>query len=60
MSAAEPRLIGGPLMLGLIALPLVFGWLLLRGGYATSTSIVVAIYAMVGPLLVALNALSAH
>jgi hypothetical protein len=42
------RRIGVPLMIGLIAMPLVFGWLLLRPGYANSTRIMVLVYAMMG------------
>ncbi|WP_296610999.1 hypothetical protein [Sphingomonas sp.] len=44
----EQRRIGVPLMIGLIAIPLVFGWFLLRPGYANSTRIVVLVYAMMG------------
>jgi hypothetical protein len=42
------RRIGVPLMVGLIAVPLVFGWFLLRPGYANSTRLVVLVYAMMG------------
>ena len=42
------RRIGVALMIGLIAMPLVFGWFLLRPGYANSTRIVVLVYAMAG------------
>jgi hypothetical protein len=42
------RRIGVPLMFGLIAVPLVFGWFLLRPGYANSTRLVVLVYAMMG------------
>ncbi|WP_219894074.1 hypothetical protein [Aquisediminimonas profunda] len=46
------RRISGPLMLGLLTLPLIFGWLLLRPGYAKSTRITVAIYALFIPFLI--------
>jgi hypothetical protein len=47
----EPRAISGPLMLGLIALPVVFIWFLFRPGYARSTRIAAAAYAVTFPLL---------
>jgi len=47
----ESRAISGPLMLGLVALPLVFFWFLLRPGYAHSTRAIVAIYMIAFPAL---------
>ncbi len=48
----ERRPIGVLLMIGLLTVPLVFGWLLLRPGYANSTRILVLVYALLGPALV--------
>jgi hypothetical protein len=48
----ERRPIGVLLMIGLLTMPLIFGWLLLRPGYANSTRIVVLVYALLGPALV--------
>ncbi|MEN3951424.1 hypothetical protein [Iodidimonas sp. SYSU 1G8] len=47
----EPRYISFVLMAGLIALPLIFVWLLLRRGYGRSTRIAAFSYAFMGPLL---------
>jgi hypothetical protein len=44
----KSRRISGPLMLGLLTMPLVFGWFLARRGYANSTRIIVAVYASLG------------
>ena len=52
--AAPRRPIGILLMLGLVVAPLVFGWLLLRPGYANSTRGIVLVYALLGPVLVVL------
>ena len=48
----ERRPIGVLLMIGLLTVPLVFGWFLLRPGYANSTRIVVLVYALLGPAFV--------
>ncbi|GKS03153.1 hypothetical protein [Sphingomonas aquatilis] len=45
------RPISPPLMLGLIVLPVVFFWFLLRPGYARSTRRIVVIYALTFPVL---------
>jgi hypothetical protein len=50
-SGRDRRPIGVLLMIGLLVLPLLFGWLLLRPGYANSTRIVVAVYALMMPAL---------
>jgi len=52
-----PRPISPPLMLGLIVLPAVFFWFLLRPGYARSTRQIVAIYALAFPVLGLIGAL---
>jgi hypothetical protein len=49
--AEGPRRIGVPMMIGLLTVPLVFGWLLLRPGYSKTTRGVVAVYALLGPAL---------
>lgn len=41
------RKIGIPLIAGIYMAPTVFGWLLLRRGYANSTRMAVFIYALV-------------
>lgn len=48
---AEPRHVGGLLMIGLVSLPAVFVWLLFRPGYAWSLRKTVLIYAF-GPALI--------
>ena len=45
------RLVSLPLMVGLLTLPTVCGWLLLRRGYANSLRLVVLVYALAVPLL---------
>ena len=45
-----PRVVSLPLMIGLVALPIVFGWLLLRRGYASSLRRIVCLYALTMPL----------
>jgi hypothetical protein len=45
------RHISGPLMLGLLTIPLLFGWFLARRGYANSTRVVVAVYALLAPAI---------
>ncbi len=52
-----PRHVSVPLMLGLLTLPLLFGWFLARRGYPNSTRIAVAIYAVLTPALAALGRL---
>ena len=54
----ERRPIGVLLMIGLLVIPLLFGWLLLRPGYANSTRIVVAAYALMMPVLVLVASLA--
>jgi hypothetical protein len=49
--ADEPRPIGGPLMIGLVALPFIFGWLLLRPGYSRSLRRAVLAYTLAVPVL---------
>ncbi|WP_415640811.1 hypothetical protein [Sphingomonas zeae] len=44
----QSRRISGPLMLGLLTVPLVFGWFLARRGYGNSTRIIVSVYASLG------------
>ncbi|WP_188657623.1 hypothetical protein [Sphingomonas metalli] len=51
------RQISGPLMLGLLTVPLVFGWFLARKGYARSTRVIVAIYALLAPTIAILDTL---
>ena len=51
MTADESRRIGLPLMIGLIVLPLIFVWFLLRPGYANSTRVAAFAYALLGPLM---------
>ena len=41
------RKVGFPLIIGLYVLPALFGWFLLRRGYANSTRIAVFIYAVI-------------
>ena len=53
-NAAEARPINPLLMLGLIALPLVFVWVLFLPGYARSTRVAVFIYALFPAVLVAI------
>lgn len=50
-SDSESRHISGPLMLGLLTLPLLFGWFLARRGYANSTRVIVAVYALLAPVI---------
>lgn len=57
MEETKQRRIGGLLMLGLLTVPLLFGWLLLRPGYSNSTRIIVAVYALLAPALVAVSSL---
>ncbi|MEG3143307.1 hypothetical protein U1839_01455 [Sphingomonas sp. RT2P30] len=45
------RLVSLPLMFGLVAAPLLFGWLLLRRGYAPSLRRIVCVYALLSPVL---------
>ena len=45
------RPISGPLMLGLLTVPLLFGWFLARRGYANSTRTTVAVYALLAPAI---------
>jgi hypothetical protein len=45
------RLVTLPLMFGLVAAPLIFGWLLLRRGYAPSLRRIVCVYALLSPVL---------
>jgi hypothetical protein len=51
------RRISVPLTIGLLTMPIVFGWLLLRPGYANSTRSVVLAYAALGPALFLLSGL---
>ena len=53
----QPRRISGPLMLGLLTVPLLSGWFLARRGYANSTRVIVAVYAMLGPAIAILGAM---
>ncbi len=53
----DPRHIGGPLMLGLIALPIVFVWFLFGQGYARSTRNAALLYAFAFPVLAVLASL---
>lgn len=54
---ATPRPIGGLLMIGLLTVPLLFGWLLARRGYSNNTRAIVAIYALVAPTIAFLSTL---
>ena len=54
---ATPRPISGVLMIGLVTVPLLFGWLLARRGYSNSTRAVVAVYALVAPTIAVLSSL---
>ena len=45
---SDYRPIGVLLMIGLYSCPAIFGWLLLRQGYARSTRIAVLVYALFG------------
>jgi hypothetical protein len=45
------RVVSTPLMFGLVAAPLVFGWLLLRRGYAPSLRRIVCVDALLSPVL---------
>lgn len=47
----EPRYVGGLLMTGLIALPIVFVWFLLRPGYSRSLRTITFTYALAFPAL---------
>jgi hypothetical protein len=51
MTGVEPRFISAPLMLGLIALPIIFVWFLLRRGYSRSTRNAAFAYAFAFPAL---------
>jgi hypothetical protein len=51
MTGAEPRHVGGFLMLGLIAVPIVFVWFLLRPGYARSLRLAAFSYTFALPVL---------
>ncbi len=53
----QTRRISGPLMLGLLAMPLVFGWFLARSGYKNSTRTIVSVYALLAPVAAILSAL---
>ncbi|WP_193754598.1 hypothetical protein [Sphingomonas sanguinis] len=57
-SPSEVRRISGPLMLGLLTMPLLFGWFLARRGYANSTREVVAVYALIPLAASIMNALA--
>lgn len=50
-TSAPSRVVGGPLMLGLIAAPLVFVWFLLRPGYSSSLRKIAFAYAFFAPLV---------
>jgi len=52
---AEPRLVGPLLMLGLLTLPALFGWLLLRHGYPSSLRRAVLAYALFPALTIVAN-----
>lgn len=52
---SQTRPISGALMLGLLTLPLLVGWLLARRGYANSTRVIVAVYALLTPVIVFLG-----
>ncbi len=56
----EPRRISGPLMLGLIALPIVLVWFLFRKGYSRSTRNAALAYAFAFPILAAVVSIIAH
>jgi len=43
----QSRGVSGPLMLGIIVIPIVFVWFLLRRGYATQTRIAAFVYTAV-------------
>ncbi|MDH7975618.1 hypothetical protein QH494_25825 [Sphingomonas sp. AR_OL41] len=45
------RLVTLPLMFDLVAAPLLFGWLLLRRGYAPSLRRIFCVYALLSPAI---------
>jgi hypothetical protein len=49
--AGEPRHLSGPLMLGIVALPIVFVWFLLRPGYSRSLRQAAFTYTVALPVL---------
>lgn len=51
MTQGEPRHVSAPLMVGLIALPILFVWLLLRPGYSRSLRQAAFTYAFALPVL---------
>jgi hypothetical protein len=47
----EPRWLSAPLLLGILALPVVFVWLLLRPGYSRDLRLGAFLYALLFPAL---------
>jgi hypothetical protein len=47
----EPRRLSAPLLLAILALPLLFVWLLLRPGYSRELRIGALLYALLFPAL---------
>ena len=58
--AAEPRHISGPLMIGLIVLPIIFYWFLLRPGYSRTARIGAGLYLAFGVALGILRGLRGY
>lgn len=51
MTAVEPRHVSVPLMIGLVALPFIFAWFLLRPCYSRSLRQAAFAYAFALPIL---------
>jgi len=60
VASKQPRSIGGLLMIGIILLPIVFYWFLLRPGYSTASRVGAGLYLALGATLGLLRGLQGY